>query len=344
MTKQIPLGGKHGVGKFALVDDCDYERLKDYRWRFSGGYATSGDVARRELGHCLMHRVICQTPDDLLTDHINGNKLDNRRENLRSVNGSQNMMNTKIRRRNKVSKYKGVWLDAQACAWCASICVDYIQISLGQYKTQREAAIAYNEAAKQYHGEYASLNEIPDFDPDDKPVRKIRQHRTDTSSVYSGVSFHDGGWTVQIYHTKKNHRLGMYPSEKFAAMVYDAASIQHWGDDAIRYVNFPELIDQPLDLSKRFVFKATPKGSNSYAGVRRAKRWGRWFTRYPINGKHEFWRFDTAIETAEQYDKNMLLYDDHKAIYLNFPEKLDQYLAEIGPLAMPVQIVDESLL
>ncbi len=343
MTKQIPLGGKKGTGFFALVDDCDYEKLSQYRWSLNvGGYASGGGRAARELGHHFMHRVVYPPTEGLMPDHINGDRLDNRRENLRLVTPSQNMMNTKIRS-NKVSKYKGVWWNAIAKLWACAIQKEGVSTPLGYYRTQRDAAIAYNEAARIHFGEYAKLNDIPEFDEDDKRIVKIRPRRGGISN-YTGVTNKGGGWEAFIGRNGKKRNLGTYPSEKFAALVYDAAAIERYGEDAIQHVNFPELISHPLDLKGQFVFKATPKNGSIYAGVQTTTGEGNWFTRYVINGKREYWSFETAIEAAERYDKNVLLHDKHKAIYLNFPENLKRYLVEINSPDMLVQVPDATQL
>ena len=93
------------------------------------------------------------------TDHINQDKLDNRRCNLRIVTPSINAINSK-RRRNGTSKYKGVFLKKAEGKWCAVICVNYKKKYLGYYESEDEAGMAYNKAAKKYYGNYATLNQI----------------------------------------------------------------------------------------------------------------------------------------------------------------------------------------
>lgn len=341
MTKLITLSGKYGTGKFAIVDDCDYDRLKKYSWHCTpSGYASGGSKATSELGHHFMHRVICSPPNGMHPDHINGNTLDNRSENLRPVTPSQNMMNTRIRK-NKISKYKGVWWNDIVKFWYAAISQDGKTTYLGNFDTQKEAAIVYNKAAIERFGKYAKINEIPDIDTTDAPVVKIRPRRGGISQ-FVGVTNKGGEWEAYIRRDGGGkHNLGTYPSEKFAAMVFDSAAIQRYGTDAIRHVNFPNLINSPLDLRNRFIFKATPKGANIFAGVRRNKDYGQWHTRYTIAGKRHFWNFASAEQAAEHYDKNVLMYDTHNAIYLNFPDKVERYLTELDPLPTPVQVAEE---
>ncbi|MDT4872900.1 AP2 domain protein [compost metagenome] len=89
-------------------------------------------------------------------DHRDGNKLDNRRGNLRQATQGQNAKNTRLAR-NNTSGFKGVSRTAEG-RWRARITVDRKEIRLGVFGTPEEAAAAYDKAAKQMHGEFASPN------------------------------------------------------------------------------------------------------------------------------------------------------------------------------------------
>jgi hypothetical protein len=326
--KMIPLSGEKGAGRYVIVDDCDHELLSQYRWYLHAGYASGGSVAQRELGHTFMHRIINQTPDGMDTDHINHDTLDNQRSNLRSVTRSQNLMNAG-KHKGKASKYKGVWLKANIGMWGCAIAVNGESINLGCHKTQRSAALAYNEAAIRYFGEYANVNDIPEHDPDDKPIMK-RWKQRGGKSPYAGVFPRDGGYMAFATCTGKKTHIGMFPDETFAARIHDAFTIQVMTDEAIRHVNFPELIDEPLDLGKRYVFKARPRKNTPYAGVKKNNSCANWYAQHDIDGKRKYFAFDNAIDAAEHYDKLVLIHRDDLCTLLNFPEKLDEYLSEIG--------------
>lgn len=162
--KKIFLGGKYGsvIGNYALVDDKDYEWLSRWKW-----------IASRENGHLYafrtglsqnkkrgpqlrMHRAILNAPKDKFVDHKNGNGLDNRRKNLRLCTQSQNQMNRGKTVKN-TSGYKGVSWVKKDRRWKAQIKVHGKKLYLGQFKTKEEAAEAYKQAAKKYHGEFHSL-------------------------------------------------------------------------------------------------------------------------------------------------------------------------------------------
>lgn len=144
--------------RYAIVDDDDYEILNKYKWYYKTPYA-----ARRVKGirnKVIMHRVIMgEIPEGLEVDHINGNKLDNRKCNLRvcrSCDNSKNVSKTP----GCSSKFKGVsWASARK-RWRVEIKSGFNRYRLGSFKSEIEAAIAYNKKAIEVHGEFAKLNEV----------------------------------------------------------------------------------------------------------------------------------------------------------------------------------------
>lgn len=147
-------------GKFTLVDDEDFEFLNQWKWYLSNtGYAVRAQWLKKENKQVkiLMHRVILNINKYILTDHINRNRLDNRRKNLRMCNKSQNAANSKLEKYNKYG-YRG--LTKHFNKWRAVIVADKKRYHLGLFSTKREAAQAYNQAAKQYFGEFAFINKI----------------------------------------------------------------------------------------------------------------------------------------------------------------------------------------
>lgn len=142
------------------MDDEDYERLSQYKWHVTwNGYAARYGWVDGEYRYIRMHREILEAPDGLDVDHINGDRLDNRKSNLRIVTRTQNNYNSKVRR-NKASRFKGVYWSKQKRKWHARIFIGGRNIHLGFYDSEEDAARAYNEAAKKYLGEYARINEL----------------------------------------------------------------------------------------------------------------------------------------------------------------------------------------
>jgi hypothetical protein len=149
-------------GKVALVDDEDFEYLSQWKWFYHNkGYAARNKNTGNRVGRgsYLMHKVIMNTPDGMETDHINGDKVDNRKSNLRICSKSENIMNSKIRKDN-TSGYKGVCWHIGHKKYCVSICKDKKIRHVGYYEKISDAVLAYNNAAIELFGEYARLNNV----------------------------------------------------------------------------------------------------------------------------------------------------------------------------------------
>ena len=136
--KKIKLGKKN---LFALVDDDMFDELNKYHWwSDSLGYAIR-QISRGKFVH--MHRIINNTPQGMDTDHINRNKLDNRRENLRTATRSLNMINTGLRNDN-TSGHKGIDFYKRVKRWRSRIGAK----SLGYFKNLEDAILARQKAER----------------------------------------------------------------------------------------------------------------------------------------------------------------------------------------------------
>lgn len=148
-------------GKRTIVDDEDFEWLSQWKWHLSYyGYANRRQHLHSSRKHqkfnmIKMHRLIIDAPNGLEVDHINGDKLDNRRANLRVVTHAQNMCNSRVSSR---TGYKGVSKCSNCNRYTAQVAKDHRHYYLGIYDTPEKAAIAYDKKAKELHGEYARLN------------------------------------------------------------------------------------------------------------------------------------------------------------------------------------------
>lgn len=135
------------------ISDSDLERTSEHSWcSHACGYAK----ARVDGKYVLFHRWLLNAKDGEQIDHINGDKLDNRRENLRFCTASQNSMNRAKASCNS-SGYKGVDYREEKKKFRARLSKKF----LGYYPTAEKAAIAYNEAALEQFGAFAQLNVIP---------------------------------------------------------------------------------------------------------------------------------------------------------------------------------------
>lgn len=145
--KLIQLKGKYGEGKYAKVDDEDYDFLSQLNWYVNDGYVKTYYQGK----HVKMHQLIVGSH----YDHENQDKLDNQRENLRPCTQRQNNANVKTRAK---SGYKGVYKDGLNDSYRVHISINGKMYALGSFGNPRWAALAFSIAAKDVHGEFACLD------------------------------------------------------------------------------------------------------------------------------------------------------------------------------------------
>jgi hypothetical protein len=151
-------------GYEVLISLCDVEKISFLKWCVSKHknqkkgrpYFQCNILQDGKYTTLRLHRFIMDCPAGLFVDHINGDTLDNRRENLRICSHAENMRN---RFPNKItsSGYKGVSWYKHRKKWRSQIRANNKKIHLGYYITPEEAYQAYCKAAQKYHGEFARL-------------------------------------------------------------------------------------------------------------------------------------------------------------------------------------------
>jgi len=161
LAKIIVHSKKYGE-KIILIDKADFEQLKQYSWYVdkvkNKFYATRSGYPGSPI---RMHRVIMGVSDPKIqVDHRDKNGLNNKRSNLRLCTNRQNSCN-KIAIKNRTSKYLGVWFNKRKGSWKCEIMKDGKKVYSRSFKTEDEAALAYNRNAPKFHGEFVSLNIIP---------------------------------------------------------------------------------------------------------------------------------------------------------------------------------------
>lgn len=219
--KEINLGG----GVFTMVDDIDFEWLSNYVWRVRGTGIHLYAFRKTLHGTESMHRLLLDASKGVLVDHIDRNTLNNQRSNLRICSASGNARN----RSNYIeNKFKGVRKvsSGNRVKYRSYIGVDGIKRHLGVFISEIDAAIAYNRAAVDFHGEFASLN--PVFDDG----RKLNLDARINSSKFKGVNVGRNG-KIRAFITIKRKQiyLGSFKTEEDAALVFDKEA---------RTVGYPE--------------------------------------------------------------------------------------------------------
>lgn len=159
--REIHLGGKKAAGRVALVDDEDYELAMQRSWfvheQVNSGKMRGPYVVTGRLAGAPPTRLHCLIMGRAYVDHVNHNTLDNRRENLRLATVAQNMHNRIPNARSK-SPYKGVSWHPVNHNWVAVISYDRKKHHLGCFRDDVEAALVYDAAAREFHGEFARPN------------------------------------------------------------------------------------------------------------------------------------------------------------------------------------------
>lgn len=154
-------------GQVTEVCDCHYHLVKDYKWHAYWSKATktyyavrTASVRERLAGKpskIWIHVVINDTPNGMVTDHWDGDSLNNKCSNLKSVTHQQNIRKQKKSSRN-TSGYKGVYWSSYHKRWMSGICINGKQTHIGQFIDIENAARSYDRRAIREFGEFAATN------------------------------------------------------------------------------------------------------------------------------------------------------------------------------------------
>lgn len=256
---KIQLNKKKGVqGFFAFIDQEFSDKVNQHNWSLSNHkhlqYAITTIIIKGKRKTILLHRLIMGVTDPkILVDHKDRIGLNCLGSNLRLATRSQNNMNKKS---TGISIYIGVspYLDKRnkilESKWQSSIRINGIKKSLGRFNTQEEAARAYDIAANFYHKEFANLNFKEDKEVYLNTTPPVHERIVNRSSVFFGVSkymvcykskktgiirYYDK-WIAQIKVQSKHKYIGLFKTEKEAAIAYDKAAISY---GQFANLNFP---------------------------------------------------------------------------------------------------------
>lgn len=146
--------GRTKKGEAFLFDFFNFGLIKDYNWSISKRGYVVAKIKRKEVP---MHKMLFNNSKGYDVDHISGNKLDNRKSNLRICTHQQNMFNQKIRK-NNTTGFIGVSLMKRIGKYEAYVHFDGKKYSMGLHNNAIDAAIARDNGAIKLFGEYARLN------------------------------------------------------------------------------------------------------------------------------------------------------------------------------------------
>lgn len=231
-----------GVEHTVLYDNEDHELVSKYHWWMSSNGYVKGYLKTfpcTKAKNVLMHRVILDilNEPEIHGDHINRVRTDNRRQNLRKATRSQNNKNVTTWGE---SKFIGVFLrkNKNRTTYYSKIKIgDGLVKRLGTFSSEEDAAYAYDNAARIYHGEFANLN-FPDkhieptlFDGRRAPITSKGKFGI------LGVSYtkrsKKNPYRVSMTVDGKRTHLGCFPSIEDAARAYNEAAIKYRGEKAI---------------------------------------------------------------------------------------------------------------
>ncbi len=157
--KQIKLNGKYATDEYAVIDDQYFDEISKYIWFLSPQGYVRRDKKINGISYAIfLHKLILNTPKGFDTDHINGNKLDNRRSNLRICKHKDNSRNAKKRIDGVTSRYIGVHYAKDRKKWVSKINVNSKRFSIGEFDKEIWAAMARDLWAKELFGKFAKLN------------------------------------------------------------------------------------------------------------------------------------------------------------------------------------------
>lgn len=213
-------------GMICEIDDEDYDKVKDYKWTYNGRYAVANIKSKTTNMHRLIIMYYKEIPKEQIIDHIDGNGINNKKDNLRICSQSNNQMNKSKTSSKTTSKYKGVCFDRNHGKWNAclekTIHTKRKKFNLGLFESELEASIVYDINAIILFGEYAKTNHSRDNYKDISSYEnyiKIGKPKKKTSKYkYIYWMGNINKWAAEIQYKKVKHRIGFFKDEKEAAI------------------------------------------------------------------------------------------------------------------------------
>lgn len=232
------------------VDDDDYDYLSQFHWTVTKNksfYAKREKWANNKPTKIYMHREIMGLPDGIV-DHKDCDTTNNQKSNLRIVNSSNSQKNRR-KQINSTCGHKGVSYYKAYNKYSANLGLDYKNIFGGYYDTIIEAALAYNQLAIKYYGEYANLNVFNEEEQCEVDILlkngfEVKEGRRYEKKYPRGVSLAmkpppGRPYTANVMVNKKRYNLGYFKTEIEAAMAYNEG-LRKYGGDLRKLNKIPE--------------------------------------------------------------------------------------------------------
>lgn len=181
-----------GIKHEILFDSEDYEKISKFNWHINHNSVEGRTKGKRPWTYVKLSRLVMNVTDpDKVVDHINHNIHDNRKVNLRVCSVAENNQNKSKHLRKKLD-YKGIY-ETETGTYNAMIGIDYKLVYIGNFKTQKEAALAYDSAARHFFKEFACLNFPDEFDHPYEYYtnRLIERNKIRQPSVLKSKKLHD---------------------------------------------------------------------------------------------------------------------------------------------------------
>lgn len=334
-----------------LYSEEDHELVSEYKWKISSqGYCdTQIDGLPMK-----MHRLVMDCPDDKVVDHINGNKLDNRRENLQITTQSKNTQNQR-KQSDTTSIYKGVSFDKKGKKYRAQISVDGRVINLGHYLTQQEAANARDMYIVHELPESNFPLNFPDLKDEyittnyvKKIIKEVKARPIIDKTDYECVE--DTEEIIRIIIPSRPNEIALIDTEDYELIRYDRWSLTYGylmnSKKQLLHRVVMDVLDKPkilidhIDGNKLNNTKANlrhsnpqlnaqnkPKNENAssqYYGVsiKKLKNSTKWEARVTNKGKkHYIGSYEDELDAAQAYDDYIKEHFPDSHYNLNFPNE-----------------------
>jgi len=352
--KLIPLTGKYGLDKFAMVDDEDYERVMQHKWHLSThGYAVSSIVIGYYDFHGQMrnvykltflhHFVLNILPNAVIKiDHEDRNKLNCQKYNLRPATHRQNGVN--VGKNTNIitsSKYKGVGYKTTRShtetPYKATIQVNNKKIHLGFWESEERAAYVYDIYCIKFNGEFGWTNfprkNYEGLDIDEE-IRKIELTKIEQllktkiknrTSRYWNVYHMKRGknskkvWFAFLFFGMRTNRFASCETEYEAALKADKKAFEMYGKNYHHFNFLKENFTIEMIENEISKIEATQKPKRNTVGISWIEKRQKWLVRLKVNNKRATFGTYRELEEAMKIHDLYAIKFFNKPTHTNFP-------------------------